>query len=158
MFYLSAKCPGKTELSSTPMTIFGSHDFDFHSTISYKQWISTDRTILESTVNEFSDILTNKIFELCHHHFIKVQQATYLKETKAMLYDETCIILIDFPEKYSSLVQDAIQSFCWQSQQATLHPFAVYHNDDDGKLNVTVIVSYQIIYCMIRLQFTVLFY
>ena len=158
MFYLSAKCPGKIELSSTPMTIFGSHDFDFHSTISYKQWISTDRTILESTVNEFSDILTNKIFELCHHHFIKVQQATYLKETKAMLYDETCIILIDFPEKYSSLVQDAIQSFCWQSQQATLHPFAVYHNDDDGKLNVTVIVSYQIIYCMIRLQFTILFH
>ena len=30
--------------------------------------------------------------------------------------------------------------------------------DDDGNLNVTVIVSYQIIYCMIRLQFTVLFH
>ena len=22
----------------------------------------------------------------------------------------------------------------WQNQQATLHPFAVYHNDDEGKL------------------------
>ena len=75
-----------------------------------------------------------------------------------MLDNETCIILIDFAENYSFLVQDAIQSFCWQNQQATLHPFAVYHNDDYGKLNVAVIVSYQIIYCMIRLQFTVLFH
>ena len=51
-----------------------------------------------------------------------------------MLDNETCIILIDFVENYSFLVQDAIQSFYWQNQQATLHPFEVYYNDDDGKL------------------------
>ena len=40
-----------------------------------------------------------------------------------------------------------------------LYPFAVYYNDDDDKLkNVTVILLYQIIYCMIRMQFTVLFH
>ena len=68
------------------------------------------------------------------HHFLKVQQAAYLKEAKAILDNETCIILMDFLENYSFLVQDAIQSFFWQNQQATLHPFAVYHNDDNGKL------------------------
>ena len=92
-------------------------------------------------MNELIDILTNKIFELCHHHFTKVQQATYLKETKVMLDNETCIILIDFAENYSFLVQDAIQSFCWQNQQATLHPFAVYHNDDYGKLDCYCVIS-----------------
>ena len=68
------------------------------------------------------------------HHFLKVQQAAYLKEAKAILDNETCIILMDFLENYSFLVQDARQSFFWQNQQATLHPFAVYHNDDNGKL------------------------
>ena len=66
---------------------------------------------------------------------MEVQLAAYLNEAKAMLDNETCIILMDFAENYSFLVQHAIQSFYWQNQQTTLHPFAVYHNDDDdGKL------------------------
>ena len=137
MLHLCTECPDKTKLSSTFKTIFDNDDFDFDSTTSYKQWVSTDRTTLvnlESTVNEFIDILTDKVFELCHHHFIKVQQAAYLSEAKAILDSETCIILMDFAENYSFLVQDAIQSFYWQNQQATLHLFAVYHSDDDGKL------------------------
>ena len=42
----------------------------------------------------------------------------------------TCIILMDFAENYSFLVQDAIQGFYWQADQATLHPFAVYYKDE----------------------------
>ena len=49
-------------------------------------------------------------------------------------HNESCIISMDFAENYSFLVKDVIQSFYWQNQQATPHPFAVYHNDDDGKL------------------------
>ena len=45
---------------------------------------------------------------LFHHHFLKVQQATYLKEAKAILGNETCIILMDFSENCDFLVQDAI--------------------------------------------------
>lgn len=56
------------------MTIFDSNDFDFG-----KQWVSNDKTqsivAHESTVNEFIDILTEKISELCHQHFMKVQQS-----------------------------------------------------------------------------------
>ena len=52
---------------------------------------------------------------LFHHHFLKVQQAVYQKEAKAILDKETCIILMDFSENYSFLVSDAIQSFCWQN-------------------------------------------
>ena len=76
LFHLCRECPDKTELSLTLMTTFDSNEFD--STISYKKWVSTDRTTLvtiESTVNKFIDNLTDKRFELCHHHFIKVQQA-----------------------------------------------------------------------------------
>ena len=114
MFPLYTECPDRTELSATLKTIFESNDFDFDSTISYKQWVSTYMTTLvtfESTVNEFSDIFTDKMFELFHHHFMKVQQAAYLKKIKAMLENETCIILMDFAGNYSFLVQDAVQGF-----------------------------------------------
>ena len=137
MLPLYTECSDRTELSATLKTIFESNDFDFDSTISYKQWVSTYMTTLvtfESTVNEFSDIFTDKMFELFHHHFMKVQQAAYLKKIKAMLENETCIILMDFAGNYSFLVQDAVQGFYWQNRQATLHPFAMHHNDDVGKL------------------------
>ena len=65
---------------------------------------------------------------------LKVQQAVHLKEDKAILDNETCIILMYFSENYSFLVPDTIQTFFWQNQQATLHPFAVCHNDGNGKL------------------------
>ena len=103
-------------------------------------WMSTSWGIY----NDFFHMVGKKgrfwpiMYALLHyfyHHFLKVQQAAYLKEAKAILDNETCIILMDFAENYSFLVQDAIQSFFWQNQQATLHPFAVYHNDDNGKLN-----------------------
>ena len=99
MFHLCTECPDKTELSSTLMTIFDSNDFSFDSTISYKQQVLTDRTTLvtfESTQNEFIDIFTDEIFELCDHHFINVQQAAYLNEAKAALDNQTFIILMDF--------------------------------------------------------------
>ena len=114
MLPLYTECPDRTELSATLKTIFESNDFDFDSTISYKQWVSTYMTTLvtfESTVNEFSDIFTDKMFELFHHHFMKVQQAAYLKKIKAMLENETCIILMDVAGNYSFLVQDAVQGF-----------------------------------------------
>ena len=124
LFHLCKECPDKTELSSTLMTIFDSNDFSFDSTISYKQWVLTDRTTLvacTSTVNEFIDILTDKIFELCHHHFIMVQQAAYLKEPKVMLDNETCIILMDFAENYSFLFYDGkltCDCYCVRSSTA----------------------------------------
>ena len=57
------------------MIIFGSNEFDFDSTIFYEQRVSTDKTslvTLENNLNGFIRILTDKPFELCHHHFTNV--------------------------------------------------------------------------------------
>ena len=102
-------------------------------------WMSTSRKIYNdffSHGGEKVEMFGNYVCStaLFHYHFLKVQQAAYLKEAKAILDNETCIILMDFLENYSFLVQDAIQSFFWQNQQATLHPSAVCHNDDNSKL------------------------
>ena len=74
IFHLCTECSDKTESHATLMTIFDSNAFDFG-----KQWFSNDKTHsivpLDSTINEFIDILTEKISELCHQHFMKVQQS-----------------------------------------------------------------------------------
>ena len=129
-------------------TIFDSNDFNFDKTISYKQWVSTDRTTLvtlESAVNEFIDILTDKLFELCHYHFMEDQQAAYLKEAKAMLGNETCIILTDFAENYSFLVQDDYKASIGRINKP--HFISLQCNT-----MMTVIVSYQIIYYLLHDQ------
>ena len=37
--------------------------------------------------------------------------------------------MLHFAENYSFILEDVIQGFYWQNNQATLHPFAVYHKD-----------------------------
>ena len=38
------------------------------------------------------------------------------------------IVLLDFAENFSFIVQDAVQGFYWENSQCTLHPFVVYCN------------------------------
>ena len=132
MFHLCEHCPQRDNLSNTLNQHFEANDYDGNDVISYKQWVSTDRTTLitnQTTVSEFIDTATNMIYDLCHHHFIKEAQSRYLRESKEKLATDTVLILMDFAENYSFILQDAIQGFYWQNNQATLHPFAVYHKD-----------------------------
>ena len=48
--------------------------------------------------------------------------------------NETAVVLMDFAENYSFLVQDDIQGFYWQNNQAILHHFAVNHRDTASNL------------------------
>ena len=103
--------------------IYG-NDFDDDDKINYKQWVATNRTTLaciQSTVDEFIQTATEMIYDLCHHHFIKDWQASYLRDSKENLDNKTCIILMDFTENYSFIIQDAMQGFYWQNSQAMLH-------------------------------------
>ena len=86
MFHLCPGCPDRTELSEILMNIFENNDFEIDDMVSYKQWVSTDRTSLitvQCTVNDFIETLTEKIFGLCHHHYIKIQQSSYCKKKHA---------------------------------------------------------------------------
>ena len=61
------------------------------------------------------------------NHFISKAQSALLKSTRETLMPGTAIILMDFAENYSFVVQDAVQGHHWNNSQATLHPFAVYY-------------------------------
>lgn len=103
--------------------------------IEYKQWISTDRTTLVTVKEQISDFVSNlseKIVNLTRHHYTAKAQSAYLKNLKEEIKPETeCIILGDFAENYSFVVQDAAQGFHWENSQATLHPFVAYYRSSE---------------------------
>ncbi|GBN70056.1 hypothetical protein AVEN_138700-1 [Araneus ventricosus] len=71
---------------------------------------------------------------LTKHHFIAKSQSKYLKDMKLNIPQEECIVLLDFSENYSFIVQDAIQGFHWENSQATIHPLVVYGKNNENQL------------------------
>ena len=128
MLQICRKCPGKEGIRTYLMDIQSVKDHE-HSSIHFKQWVSTDRCQMIEVSEEFEmfiDSLCSKVHQLTHHHFIAKCQSAYLKELKTSLNDDELIILADFSENYSYMVQDAAQGFHWDKGQCTLHPFVVY--------------------------------
>ena len=114
--------------------------------ISYKQWVHTDKTTLVSIQQLLPDgveTACNAIHGLRPHHFINTSQSAYLKSLKQNIQENAVIILSDFAENYSFVVQDAVQGHHWDNSQATIHPFAVYLSES-GKakcLSICVITD-----------------
>ena len=92
-----------------------------------------------STVEEFITKIVDDVYEVCPHHFIAKAQANHLKIAKENLSGNELIILLDFAENYSFVVQDAVQGFHWENSQATLHPFVAYFRFSNGDLKHTSI-------------------
>ena len=85
-----------------------------NNVIKYKQWVSTDRSQLEDK-EEFTDdfiiLLSDMLYKLTEHHFIARNQSQYLKGLKDSLKLNEWIIILDFAENFSFVVQDAAQAF-----------------------------------------------
>ena len=77
--------------------------------IEYKQWISTDKTTLNTIKGQMTDFIDNlavKMISLTRHHYTAKAQNAYLKNMKANIQPEKeCIILGDFAENYSFTTQ-----------------------------------------------------
>ena len=75
---------------------------------------------LTSPVDEYITLLANKVFPLCEDHVIAKAQSDYLRTQKENLQQDEGIILLDFAENYSFVIQDAVQGFHWENSLATL--------------------------------------
>ena len=71
-------------------------------------------------------VCRQSIDDLTAHHVITKSQSAYYKEARDALSPNQALILLDFAENYSFLVQDAIQGYHWVNDQANMHPFSVY--------------------------------
>ena len=125
------KCPGVNGVSEfLRLELEG----DNREYITFNQWTQTDRSTLETmslSIDEYIDKLSNKIRILTKHHFIAKRQGKYLKGLKETINESEGIIIGDFSENYSFVVQDASQAFHWTNNQATIHPFLFYYKSNN---------------------------
>ena len=71
-----------------------------------------------------------KLENLRRHDFIAKQQSNFLHEQKETLKEGEFLVIGDFTENFSFVVQDEAQSFHWNNSMATLHPFVYYYTED----------------------------
>lgn len=129
MFNKCSECPGTETLLNTLKNEID----EMLEEICFKQWVNTDRaeliTQIKST-DEFLESLVEKLVALKTHHFTAKTQSQYFQELKEKLTSKECIVLADFAENYTFTIQDEIQSYHWNNQQATIHPFVYYYKND----------------------------
>lgn len=128
------KCPGVETLKAQLKSLFDSFCVE---QVVYKQWISTDRSSLETIVKnceEFIDELLEALNNLLRHSYIAKQQSKYFKDLKENLPPGCFIVICDFAQNYSFVIQDEIQGFHWNNEQATLHPFVYYYKNETEDL------------------------
>ena len=145
--HVCENCPGLHGVRNVITKCFNENNIVTDEEITYIQWISTDRTTMNklTSVDEYMTLLANKAFAFCEHHF---RQSVYLRTQKENLQQWSSlsfnkIILLDFAENYSLVMQDAVQGFHWENRQATLHPLVVYHASPNNILEYlnTCVVS-----------------
>ncbi|KAL5480015.1 hypothetical protein EMCRGX_G023629 [Ephydatia muelleri] len=87
---------------------------------------NTDRSSLETkvqTVDELLDSFSRMLEKFLVHDLITKMQADFMREKKESLGPGEFLVVADFSENFSFVVQDEIQSFDWNNNSATLHPF-----------------------------------
>jgi len=122
-------CPGIEKLKEELLTQLDENDVD---QIIYKQWVSINRSTLEtylSQAEEFADYFCDKLELLRPHSFIAKEQASFYATRKTTLKAGEFLVTADFSENHSFVLQDSAQGFHWNNSQATLHLFVAYYLD-----------------------------
>lgn len=89
-----------------------------------------DRRYFETitkNVSDFLDSFCNKLVALKKHSFIAHQQSEYYQNLKESIKEDDAVVSLEFSKNSSFVVQDEAQSFDWNTNQATIHSFAVYY-------------------------------
>ena len=101
--------------------------------ITFKQWTTSDWIKLISCklpLDEFIEQLCEQVDEITSHSFIARSQLLYLNKLKENLKCGEVIILGDFPENFSFIVENEIQGYHW-IQQCSLHPIVLYYRKEN---------------------------
>lgn len=142
------KCPGNAGVLHTFTTLL--EDFEIimkNVNIKYKNWLESGTAgsleSFETDFNSFKNKLCENVCELKLHHYVAETQKQYLNDCKNNLAYDTCIILMDFSENYSFIIQQSVQSFYYNNTSATVNSFCVYlkkeKNDEIHNVNFCII-------------------
>ena len=133
-------CPGISKLKNYLQKLLEENMID---EIVYKQWISVDRSSLESicnTCDEFVESFCEKLNILLFHYFVAKQQAKFYVDCKSGLKIGELLVAVDFAENYAFVLQDAAQGFHWNNAQATIHSFIVYYTNSEKLCHLSYVI------------------
>lgn len=105
------ECPGVEKLQHRLEQHFDDNMTDH---VEFKQWTTTDRSTLETkimTVDEFLRVFLSSLPVVLNHDFIAKQQAMFLQISKTKLKPGEFLVVGDFAENYSFIIQDAAAIF-----------------------------------------------
>lgn len=104
------------------------------SEMQFQQWTYTDRSelqIMTLSVQNFAEKFCENAVKLTRHDFVAKSQANFLKQKKEELVDGEFLVIGDFSENFSFVIQDAVQGYHWNSSQATIHPWVYYYRSGE---------------------------
>jgi hypothetical protein len=116
-----SNCPGTENLKLYLEDLISEE----RESVTYRQWDHTDGNKLETILAERDDyieklvVLVNK---LTTHHFVARNQSANFVHSKENIDNETRVLVSDFSENFSFVIQDSVQGYCWSNDQATLLP------------------------------------
>lgn len=135
------KCPNSDSMITEIENLF--HD-NFVENVTFSRWTNTDhRSTLESVTvatEEFVEKLKEELVKLKVHDFIAKEQSSYMHNKKSSLQHGEFIVIADFAENYAFLVQDSIQSFRWNNNQGTVHPFVIYYKVNNELKHISFVI------------------
>ena len=105
------ECRGTEALTEELEAIMEENSID---TVQYNQWVNTDRVMLEThvlSVEDFLDQFVEVLKKLHLHDFIAKNQARFVSEKKVYLSLCEFLVIGNFSENYSFIVQNEVQSF-----------------------------------------------
>lgn len=134
------QCPGHSSVQTLIQQLLDDNMID---SVTFKQWVSVDRSTLETftkTADAFVEYFCEKLLALVPHSFFATQQSSYFSECKANLKTGEVVVQADFSENYAFILQDAAQGFHWNNSQATVHPFVVYYTHSQVEHHISFVV------------------
>jgi hypothetical protein len=114
----------------------------------FQQWLTTDRCNLETLikpVDEFVPDFIKSIDKLITHDFICKEQSAFLRNKKESLQHDEILVISDFSENYSFIIQNAAQGYHWNNAQATIHPFEIYYKKNGKLENISFIIISEVL-------------
>lgn len=147
MIKTCSKCPGERGILEKFDKLVEEFNIELEKKeIKFKNWVESGTAAsLETFVENYDVFKTNLLSDinvLTAHHYIGETQKGYLSDCKSNLVPNKCIILMDFSENYSFIIQQSVQAFYYNNTQATIHPFCIYYKteEDDQLHNVNYCV------------------
>ena len=76
-------------------------------------------------------MLVKSLIKLVPHSFITKAQSQYLKQLKGDLRYDEAVVLMDFSQNYTYVIQNEAQGSYWNQRGCSLHPFVIYVKEGD---------------------------